>query len=100
MGERDPEIEELLQMVRGEYLEMPNMSLAPRQMQRMWAMNDRECAVVIDALVRDGFLYQTPEGHYERPFLPAYRQRRFGQRTFERRPVARAPGATHVDTVN
>jgi outer membrane protein OmpA-like peptidoglycan-associated protein len=83
MDDRDPVIEELLQMVRGEYLEMPNLSLAPLQMQRMWAMNDRECTVVIAALVRDQFLYQTPNGHYVRPVLPTYRQSRHTQRTFE-----------------
>src|SRR3569832_2107854 len=81
MDDRDPVIEELLQMVRGEYLEMPNLSLAPPQMQRMWAMNERECTVVIAALVRDRFLYRTPNGHYVRPVPPAYRQRGYAQRT-------------------
>ena len=88
MDERDPLIEELLQMVRGEYLEMPNLSLAPSQMQRMWAMDERECGAVIAALVRDQFLYQTPDGHYVRPLVPAYRQRPFARRGFEWHPAA------------
>jgi outer membrane protein OmpA-like peptidoglycan-associated protein len=76
MDERDPLVAELLQLIRGVYLEMPNLSLAPSQMQRMWAMDDRECALVLAALVRDQFLYQTSDGHYVRPFVPAHRQRR------------------------
>jgi outer membrane protein OmpA-like peptidoglycan-associated protein len=88
MDQRDPLIDELLQMIRGVYLEMPNLSLAPAQMQRMWAMDDRECALVLGALVRDQFLYQTSDGHYVRPFVPAYRHRRFMQRASAARAAA------------
>lgn len=76
MDERDPVVEELLQLIRGVYVEMPNLSLEPAQMQRMWAMDDRECGAVLAALVRDQFLYQTADGHYVRPFVPTYRRRR------------------------
>ena len=83
MDERDPVTEELLQLIRGVYVEMPNLSLAPAQMQWMWGMDDRECGAVLAALVRDQFLYQTADGHYVRPFVPVHRQRCFAHGGFK-----------------
>jgi hypothetical protein len=55
-----------LQIVRGEYLEMPGLSLTEPQAQRLWSMEPAVCRAVLDALVETGFLRRTLSGGYVR----------------------------------
>ena len=48
--------EEILRRIRGEYLEMPGLRLTYVQAQRLWGLDARTCASVLDALVKDQFL--------------------------------------------
>jgi hypothetical protein len=48
--------EEILRRIRGEYLEMPGLRLTDVQAQRLWALDARTCASVLDTLVEDQFL--------------------------------------------
>jgi hypothetical protein len=53
-------------LIRAEYLEMPGLSLTPRQAARLWG----EPVPIIEALLTtftaDGFLVRSPRGAYRR----------------------------------
>jgi hypothetical protein len=56
----------IVQRVRGEYLEMPGLSLTERQAQRLWHLEPEACRSLFKALVESGFLRRTPRGAYVR----------------------------------
>jgi hypothetical protein len=51
---------------RGDYMEMPGLSLTLVQAQRLWGLDRRTCTQVMTKLVQDGFLRQRPDGSYVR----------------------------------
>jgi len=53
----------IVQRVRGEYLEMPGLSLTERQAQRLWHLEPDACQALLKALVESGFLRQTRRGY-------------------------------------
>ena len=55
-----------IQIVRGEYLEIPGMLLTRRQIQRLWGFDADLGDKVLDALVEAGFLRRTPSGAFVR----------------------------------
>jgi hypothetical protein len=57
---------DVLSRARGEYLEMPGLSLTLEQAQRLWALDRGTCSGVLSNLVRIGFLRQRPDGSYIR----------------------------------
>jgi len=59
-------VESIIQRVRGEYLEMPGLSLTEQQAQRLWHLEPDACRALLKALVQSGFLRQTPRGGYVR----------------------------------
>jgi len=59
-------LDAIVQRVRGEYLEMPGLSLTERQAQRLWHLEPEACHLLLKALVEGGFLRQTPRGGYIR----------------------------------
>ncbi len=59
-------LDDLLSRVRGEYDEMPGLSLTMPQAQRLWALDQQTCAVVLRTLVEGRFLRRTPHGRYVR----------------------------------
>ena len=56
--------EALITRVRGEFLEMPGLRLAPAQAAR--AVDRDTCDRVLQALVNMGFLWQTRDGSFLR----------------------------------
>lgn len=56
--------EELTRRVRGEYDEMPGLSLTLTQAARLWHIEEPVCAAILDALTRENFLTRTPAGTY------------------------------------
>ena len=58
--------EALITRVRGEFLEMPGLRLAPAQAARLWAIDRDTCDRVLQSLVRMGFLWQTRDGSFLR----------------------------------
>jgi predicted transcriptional regulator of viral defense system len=58
------ELEHLSQQVRGEYLEMPGMSLTVDQAMKMWGVSREICATLLDSLVDAGFLRRSQHGTY------------------------------------
>lgn len=51
--------EQLLRRVRGEYLEMPGLSLTMPQAQRLLGLDRDTCAALLGRLVTAGFLRRT-----------------------------------------
>ena len=54
------------QAVRGEYLEIPQLSLTRAQVQSFWDLTDDQCDEVLDALLASGFLKVTHSGGFVR----------------------------------
>ncbi len=54
----------LLEIVRGEFLEMPGLRLTKKQAQRLWALDSDTCEALLGALEATQFLRQTRDGEY------------------------------------
>ena len=65
-GRKNDALAHAARMVRGEYLEMPGLSLTFRQAMRLWHLDAASCRRVLDALVRSGFLTETRHGAFRR----------------------------------
>jgi hypothetical protein len=61
-----PDPRALEDRVKGEFLEMPGLCLAPGQAARLWAVDRETCERVLRQLVEAGFLWQTREGLFLR----------------------------------
>ncbi len=57
------DVPQLVNRVRGEYLEMPGLTLTLAQAQRLWGMDATQCNGVLAALVDAGFLQRSPRGY-------------------------------------
>jgi len=62
----DARHDDLVRRVRGEYLEMPGLSLTLGQAQRLWNLQRAECACLLGDLVDAGFLACTSLGTFVR----------------------------------
>jgi hypothetical protein len=62
----DHSYHDMLNRIRGEYLEMPGMRLSSQQVRRLSGMDETTCQSVLDDLVRAAFLRLDPEGRYSR----------------------------------
>jgi hypothetical protein len=56
----------LLERIRGEYLEMPGLRLTLAQATRLWGLSPSIAGGLLDALAGDGFLARTAGGVYYR----------------------------------
>ena len=54
----------LLEIVRGEFLEMPGLRLTKKQAQRLWAIDRDTCEALLGALESSRFLRRTRDGEY------------------------------------
>ena len=55
-----------IQVIRGEFLEMPGLHLTKPPVQRLWGLDSVSCDALLDTLVAAGFLKRTPKGGYAR----------------------------------
>jgi hypothetical protein len=62
-----PSLDDLLSRIRGEFLEMPGLRLTREEARRLWALDDRTCMNILDALVDVKFLTRYADGRYMRP---------------------------------
>jgi hypothetical protein len=61
----DPtQLESLLARVRGEYFEMPGLRVTFAQACRLWQVDVSTCEMLLDQLIREGFLWKTNHGFY------------------------------------
>jgi hypothetical protein len=66
MGSSEIGVQEWAQIVRGEFQEIPGLRLTKPQFQRLWGLDAPTCDALVDELVEDRFLKQTPNGTYAR----------------------------------
>ena len=59
-------ITDWLEIIRGEYMEIPGLCLTKNQAQRLWGLDSQECGALLDALVDRRFLRRTANGGYAR----------------------------------
>ena len=52
----------LLNIIQGEYREMPGMRLTRAQFQRLWRLSEIECHQAVSTLVQGGFLAEDGRG--------------------------------------
>jgi hypothetical protein len=55
-----------LDIIRGEFREMPGLLLTRDQFQRLWGLDTRACDEAIAALIESRFLVRAADGHYAR----------------------------------
>ncbi len=58
--------EDVLQRVKGEFLEMPGMRLTEAQARRLWNLDAASCQALLNALVDSKFLFRTRDGAFMR----------------------------------
>ena len=61
-----PPFDELIVRVRGEYREMPGLSLTVPQAQRLWGLEGATCQTLFERLVDTRFLRRTRHGRFVR----------------------------------
>lgn len=57
---------DLLQRIRGEFLEMPGLQVTLRQATRLFHLEPVACDVALRILIEDGFLVRTTRDGYRR----------------------------------
>ena len=57
-------IEDALQLLRSEYLEVPNLTLTPLQVAQLLDLDPRTAEVILDALLCSHFLARTQDGRF------------------------------------
>jgi hypothetical protein len=57
---------EILNRIRMEYGEMPDLRLTSAQARRLWNLPDDSCDAALADLVQSGFLYRTRDGSFLR----------------------------------
>jgi hypothetical protein len=55
-----------IQVVRGEYLQVPSLTLTFEQIGRLWDLDEDTCIQVVERLCAARFLSRTPAGSYVR----------------------------------
>jgi hypothetical protein len=56
----------IIERIRGEFREMPGLTLTLAQAQRLWNVDVATCTEVLSQLVDAGFLCRRPDGAYGR----------------------------------
>lgn len=57
---------QLLDQIRGEYLDMPGLKLTLPQAQRLWHLRERECEALLRVLIDAKFLCRNSDGRFVR----------------------------------
>ena len=63
---RETSVADWLQLIRAEYLEIPDLHLTRWQAERLWGLDAPTSEALLDALVGTGFLRRTRVGAYVR----------------------------------
>jgi hypothetical protein len=58
--------DQILDRIRGEYLEMPGLRLTPAQAQRLWGLETHVCLQLLESLTTARFLVRKDNGTYGR----------------------------------
>jgi hypothetical protein len=60
-------LDDLPWLVAAEFAQQPGLRLTFAQVQRLWALPERECREILDYLTDTGQLVQDEDGQYTRP---------------------------------
>jgi hypothetical protein len=60
------QLDDVIALMRMEYMEMPDLRLSLMQARRLWDIPTELCADALDRLVQSGFLAQMPDGSFLR----------------------------------
>lgn len=63
----------ILDRIRGEFREMPGLSLTLEQARRLWSLDAPTCSEALSYLAEAGFLCRKPNGTYARLSNPSDR---------------------------
>lgn len=66
MKDAAPSEQDWIQIIRGEFLEIPGLRLTSDQVQKLWGLHRDACAAVLESLLHQRFLELTADGHYVR----------------------------------
>jgi hypothetical protein len=66
MNAVEPSVADWLQIVRGEFHEVPGLHLTKPQAQRLWGLDETTCESLLESLVAANFLKRTARGQYAR----------------------------------
>ena len=66
MGTVETSVTDWLQIIRGEFQEIPGLHLTKAQVQRLWGLDPGTCDALLEALVDARFLRRTPSGAHAR----------------------------------
>ena len=66
MDSTDSQKTDWLLIIRGEYLEIPGLSLTKPQIERLWGLDTGTCEALLDSLVSSRFLRRTARDGYVR----------------------------------
>jgi hypothetical protein len=66
MADPDTQIVDWLNLIRGEYMEIPGLRLTKPQAQRLWGLDDVTSEALLSALVDVKFLRRTQQNAYVR----------------------------------
>lgn len=83
---------ELLERIRGEFLEMPGLKITTAQACCLWNLSEQTLSGVLDTLIAEGFLLRTPSGEFIA--LPSAAKMPKANLSEERRPW-RCPHCQH-----
>jgi len=61
-----PQNEDVLLRVQGEFMEMPGLRLTTAQAQRLWGLDRGACDALLNSLVDTKFLFKTRDGAFVR----------------------------------
>ena len=56
----------IAERIRGEFREMPGLTLTVAQARRLWSLDPTTCSAVLNQLVETGFLCRRADGAYGR----------------------------------
>ena len=62
----DASIADWLQLIRSEYLEIPDLHLTKKQIEQLWGLDVSTSEALLDSLIKAGFLRLTTAGGYMR----------------------------------
>jgi hypothetical protein len=68
---RHPAREELVRRIRGEFEEMPGLSVTPVQAIKLFGISPDACVGILAVLIEEGVLHLKSDGRYARRLAPA-----------------------------
>ena len=93
-------VQDVINRLRGEFLEMPCLRLTAEQVQRLCGVEPTICQLVLDTLVHERFLCLARDGHYARVTSGLHAKAHTNTRANRRldATVSSESGSVHVNT--